>query len=117
MIAAGVCAADSDAEAEFLRSSQILAFARLRTGRPGKLPPPIIDGYTAEQRLFIGWAQVWARNFRDEEMITRLKTGPHAPDVYRTNGVVRNIDAWYPAFDIDEDAPLYLPPEARVSIW
>ena len=50
-------------------------------------------------------------------MITRLKTGPHAPDVYRTNGVVRNIDAWYPAFDIDEDAPLYLPPEARVSIW
>ena len=83
----------------------------------GKLPPPIIDGYTAEQRLFIGWAQVWARNFRDEEMITRLKTGPHAPDVYRTNGVVRNIDAWYPAFDIDEDAPLYLPPEARVSIW
>lgn len=83
----------------------------------GKLPPPIIDGYTAEQRLFIGWAQVWARNFREEEMITRLKTGPHAPDEFRTNGVVRNIDAWYTAFDIEEDAPLYLAPEARVSIW
>lgn len=83
----------------------------------GELPPPIIDDWTAEQRLFIGWAQVWARNFREEEMITRLKTGPHAPDEFRTNGIVRNIDAWYDAFDIDETAPLYLAPEARVSIW
>lgn len=83
----------------------------------GELPPAIIDGYTAEQRLFIGWAQVWARNFREQELITRLQTGPHAPDEFRTNGIVRNIPEWYEAFEIDEDAALYLPPEERVSIW
>jgi putative endopeptidase len=83
----------------------------------GELPPPIIDGYTAEQRLFIGWAQVWARKFREQELVSRLRTGPHAPDEFRANGTVRNIDAWYEAFDVGEDAALYLPPDERVRIW
>ncbi|MHA7833512.1 MAG: M13-type metalloendopeptidase, partial [Algiphilus sp.] len=76
-----------------------------------------IDGWSASQRFFIGWGQIWARKYREDELINRLNNGPHAPDRYRTNGVVRNIDAWYEAFDVTPDAALYLPPEARVSIW
>jgi putative endopeptidase len=79
--------------------------------------PETLDGYSGDQRFFIGWAQVWARLYREQELINRLKTGPHAPDEFRTNGVVRNIDAWYEAFDVQPDAELYLPPEQRVRIW
>ncbi|MCR9090096.1 M13 family metallopeptidase [Algiphilus sp.] len=77
----------------------------------------VIDGWSASQRFFIGWGQIWARKYREDELINRLNNGPHAPDRYRTNGVVRNIDAWYEAFDVTSDDALYLPPEARVSIW
>lgn len=76
-----------------------------------------IDGYTPAQRFFIGWGQIWARKYREAELINRLNNGPHAPDEFRTNGVVRNIDAWYAAFDVGPEADLYLPPETRVSIW
>ncbi|MBL4597190.1 MAG: M13 family peptidase [Robiginitomaculum sp.] len=80
-------------------------------------PAPVIDGFTGDQRLFMSWAQVWRGKFRDEAMINRLKTAPHSPNEYRTNGVVRNMDAWYTAFDIKEDDAMYLPPEQRVRIW
>lgn len=76
-----------------------------------------IEGWTPAQRFFIGWGQIWARKYREDELINRLNNGPHAPDRYRTNGVVRNIDAWYHAFGVDRDDALYLPPEERVSIW
>ena len=76
-----------------------------------------IDGWSASQRFFIGWGQIWARKYREDELINRLNNGPHAPDRYRTNGVVRNIDAWYEAFDVTPEDALYLAPEARVSIW
>lgn len=81
------------------------------------MPSPEIDGFTGTQRFFIGWAQVWARQHREEDMINRLKTGPHAPSEYRTNGVVRNIPDWYEAFDVQPDDALWLPPEERVRIW
>ena len=80
-------------------------------------PSPEIDGYTGTQRFFIGWAQVWARQHREEDMINRLKTGPHAPSEFRTNGVVRNIPDWYEAFAVKPDDALWLPPEERVRIW
>lgn len=89
---------------------------RLRRER-STVSTAVIDGYTPAQRFFLGWAQIWARKYRDAELINRLNTGPHSPDRYRTNGVVRNIDAWYDAFDVTPDARLYLPPDARVSIW
>ena len=78
---------------------------------------PVIDGYTAEQRFFMGYSQVWRRKYRDNELERRLKVDPHSPSEYRVNGVVRNIDAFYDAFDVDETNDMYLPPEERVRIW
>ena len=67
--------------------------------------------------MSLGWAQVWRRLYREDNLISRLRTDPHSPSEYRVNGVVRNIDAWYAAFGVDESDDLYLPPEQRVSIW
>jgi predicted metalloendopeptidase len=78
---------------------------------------PVIEGLTGDQRLFLSWAQVWRRKYRDENLINRIKGDPHSPSQYRTNGVVRNMDAWYEAFDIKEGDAMYLPPEKRVRIW
>ncbi|MGV6801427.1 MAG: M13 family metallopeptidase [bacterium] len=75
------------------------------------------DGYTGDQRFFMAWAQVWKRKYREEELIRRLATDPHSPSQYRTNGIVRNMDAWYDAFDIPEDSEMYLAPEDRVQVW
>ena len=78
---------------------------------------PVIDGLTGDQRFFMAWAQVWASKFRDEAMSAQLKNGPHSPGEFRANGIVRNIDAWYEAFDVGPDDAMYLPPEERVKIW
>lgn len=76
-----------------------------------------IGGFTPEQRFFMAWAQVWRGIRTDDSMRNRVLTGVHSPNQYRTNGVVRNMDAWYEAFNVTEDDDLYLPPEERVSIW
>jgi putative endopeptidase len=78
---------------------------------------PLIDGLTGDQRFFLAYAQIWRAKTREETMIARLKSGPHSPEQFRVNGVVRNMDAWYEAFDVGEEAALYLPPEERVRIW
>ena len=78
---------------------------------------PVLDGLTGDQRFFLAWAQVWRRLYREDNLIQRLTTDPHSPSQYRTNGIVRNMDAWYDAFGVTEDNDLYLPPEERVSIW
>jgi predicted metalloendopeptidase len=78
---------------------------------------PVIDGFTGDQRFFIAWAQIWKRKYREDELKRRLVTDSHSPSEYRTNGIVRNMDAWYDAFDVSEDDELYLPPEERVQIW
>ncbi|HWP95143.1 MAG TPA: M13-type metalloendopeptidase [Gammaproteobacteria bacterium] len=78
---------------------------------------PVLDGFTGEQRFFIGWAQVWRRLYREQELLNRLKTDPHAPSEYRTNGVLANMPEFYAAFDVKEGDRLYLPPERRVKIW
>ncbi|WP_026353764.1 M13 family metallopeptidase [Woodsholea maritima] len=77
---------------------------------------PVLDGLTGDQRFFLGWAQVWRRLYREDNLRSRLSTDPHSPSEYRAN-VVRNLDAWYAAFDVQEDDALYLPPEQRVKIW
>ena len=89
------------------------AYQRSLAGEPG----PVIDGYTAAQRFFMGYSQVWRRKYRDSELERRLRIDPHSPSEYRVNGIVRNIDAFYEAFDVDENDALYLPPEQRVRIW
>jgi len=79
--------------------------------------PPVIDGLTGVQRVLFGWAQVWRTKSRDAEAIRRLATDPHSPPEFRCNGVIRNIDAFYDAFEVDTDDALYLEPERRVRIW
>ena len=78
---------------------------------------PVLDGFTGDQRFFLAWAQVWRSLYRDDALRAQLVNGPHSPGRYRVNGVVRNLDAWYEAFDVTEDHELYIPPEERVSIW
>lgn len=78
---------------------------------------PVIDGLTGEQRVFLGFGQVWRGKIRDEELRRRIAIDPHSPAVYRANGAVRNVPEFYEAFDVGEDDALYLPPEERVKIW
>ena len=75
------------------------------------------DDLTDLQRVFYGWAQVWRSKIRDEEAIRRLTIDPHSPPEFRCNGVVRNVDAFYEAFDVQPGDALYLEPESRVRIW
>ena len=77
---------------------------------------PVIDGFTGDQRFFIGYAQTWTSKMRDEAMRQRIATDGHAPGQYRAL-TVRNIDAWYDAFDVQPGDKLYLAPELRVKIW
>tara|TARA_R110002049_G_scaffold309268_1_gene519540 strand:+ start:56173 stop:58221 length:2049 start_codon:yes stop_codon:yes gene_type:complete len=93
-----------------------VAYEAYRLSLEGK-QAPVIDGLTGDQRFFLGWSQVWRRLYRRPELLKRLITDPHSPSEYRVNGIVRNMDAWYQAFDVDKDAPLYLAPEDRVRIW
>jgi putative endopeptidase len=78
---------------------------------------PVIDGLTGVQRVLLGWAQVWRAKGRDEEVIRRLAVDPHSPDEVRCNAVVRNIDEFAEAFDVQPGDGLYLAPEERVRIW
>ena len=79
--------------------------------------PPVIDGFTGLQRVFLGFGQVWRGISRDEALRQQIATDSHSPAVYRTNGPVRNVPEWYEAFNVTEDDALYLPPEDRVKIW
>ena len=78
---------------------------------------PVIDGLTGDQRFFLSWAQVWQRKYRDDALIQMLTSDPHSPSEFRVNGVVRNFDEWYDAFNVKPENELYLPPEDRVRIW
>lgn len=78
---------------------------------------PIIDGLSGDQRFFLAWAQVWQRKYREDALIQRLTSDPHSPSEFRVNGVVRNFDEWYEAFDVQTEDALYLPPEERIRIW
>ncbi|MGQ3040644.1 MAG: M13 family metallopeptidase [Brevundimonas sp.] len=80
-------------------------------------PAPIINGLTGEQRVFLGWAQVWRENIRDEALRQQVTVDPHAPAQYRAAVPPRNIDAWYAAFGVQPGDEQYLAPEARARIW
>ncbi len=79
--------------------------------------PPVIDGFTGDQRFFLAWAQVWRAMAREDAMRQQIVTDPHALPEYRVNGVVRNMDEWYTAFGVKADDTLFLPPDQRVKIW
>jgi putative endopeptidase len=92
-----------------------IAYRAYKLSLGGKTPP-VLDGFTGDQRFFLGWAQVWRRLVRDEEAANRLTTDPHSPSEYRAS-VVRNLDAWYDAFKPQPGDALYLTPDQRVRIW
>ena len=78
---------------------------------------PVIDGLTGDQRFFIAYAQAWQEKDREDAERQQVITNEHSPGKYRVNGVVRNVDAWYKAFNVQPGDKLYLPPEQRVHIW
>lgn len=78
---------------------------------------PVIDGFTGDQRFFIGWAQGWARKYREDELRRRLLVDPHSPSEYRTNIVVANLPAFYAAFDVKPTDKMFRPEAERVKIW
>jgi putative endopeptidase len=83
----------------------------------GEGTAPVLEGMSGDQRFFLGWAQVWRTLFRPERLRNQVLVGPHSPAEFRVNGVVRNIDAWYTAFNVQPNNALYLAPDQRVRIW
>jgi putative endopeptidase len=89
------------------------AYKRSLNGQPA----PVIDGFTGEQRVFLGWGQVWRTLIRDDALRQLLATNPHSPGTVRAFAPLRNVDAWYAAFDVKEGDANYVKPEDRVRIW
>jgi len=83
----------------------------------GGRPAPMLDGFTGEQRFFLGWAQAWRGKSRDEALRSQLLSDPHSPSEFRTNGVVSNLPEYYAAFNVKEGDKLFRPPDQRVKIW
>ncbi|MDE2488921.1 MAG: peptidase M13, partial [Alphaproteobacteria bacterium] len=80
-------------------------------------PAPVIDGFTGDQRVFLGWAQVWREKIRPDFARQMAVVDPHSPAKFRVNGTIRNIDGWYSAYDVKPGDKLYIPPQDRVRIW
>jgi putative endopeptidase len=80
-------------------------------------PLGVIDGFTPEQRFFLAYANVWAGNIRPEEILNRTKSDPHSLGRWRVNGALPQIGAWYDAWNVTPESPMYIAPEERVSIW
>jgi putative endopeptidase len=78
---------------------------------------PVIEGFTGDQRFFLGWAQVWRTANREDALRQQLLTDPHSPGEYRVNGVVRNMPEFYSAFGVKEGDGAFLPADKRVKIW
>jgi endothelin-converting enzyme/putative endopeptidase len=79
--------------------------------------PPVIDGLTGDQRFFIAYGYSWETKQREGALRSQLLSNPHSPAAYRVNGIVRNFDPWYKAFNVQPGDKLYLPPDQRVHIW
>jgi len=97
-------------------SGLTIAYKAYQSTKEGK-EAPVIDGLTGDQRVFAGWAQIWARKYRDEELRRRIDTDPHSPSEFRANGTVSNMPEFYEAFDVKPEDKMYVKPEDRVKIW
>ena len=80
-------------------------------------PAPVLDGFSGDQRVFLGWAQAWRGKVRDDAVRRQVVSDPHSPRQFRVNGPVRNLDAWYELFGVKPTEKLYIAPDARVRIW
>ncbi|XLZ73176.1 M13-type metalloendopeptidase [Massilia sp. SR12] len=97
-------------------SGLAVAYKAYKLSLKGK-KAPVIDGFSGEQRFYMGWAQVWRTKFRDAALISRVKTDPHSPGPFRANGTLRNQPGFYDAYSVKEGDKLYLPPKDRAIIW
>jgi len=97
-------------------SGLAIAYKAYRLSLAGKTPP-VIDGFTGEQRLYLGWVQVWRGKEREAEAIQRIKSDPHSPAAVRGTAPVVNQEGFYAAFGVKQGDKMYLPPEKRVNIW
>jgi putative endopeptidase len=93
-----------------------LALEAYRLSLRGR-PPPVIDGFTGDQRVFLGWAQIWRQKLREDLLRQQIASDVHSPAEARVDGAARNLDAWYAAFDVKRANRLYLAPADRVRIW
>jgi putative endopeptidase len=82
----------------------------------GGKPAPVVDGLSGDQRFFLGFAQAWRSKERDDSMKAQMASDPHTPDKYRIIGPLRNVDAWYAAFDV-KSGKYFLQPAERTRIW
>jgi putative endopeptidase len=94
----------------------LLALDAYRTAARNE-PAPVLDGYTGEQRVFLGWAQVWRAKARLDALKQQVTSNVHSPARFRVDGPMRNVDAWYDAWGVRPGDELYLKPEDRVRIW
>ena len=97
-------------------SGLAVAYRAYKMSLGGK-PAPVIEGFTGDQRFFLGWAQVWRTRMRDDAMRQQLLTNPHSPGNYRAFVPLTNLEAFYDAWDVKPGDGMYRPPEERVKIW
>jgi putative endopeptidase len=97
-------------------SGMAIAYKAYKLSLGGK-PAPVIDGFTGDQRFFMGFGQIWRVKMREEQQILQIKTDPHSPGQYRTNGPVVNQPGFYDAFGVKPGDKLYVAPEQRIIIW
>ncbi|GAA0195104.1 hypothetical protein GCM10010203_52580 [Actinomadura yumaensis] len=90
---------------------------RLHAAETGMDMNARLDGFAAEQRFFLGWAQFWRTQTTEDALRRQSQNSYHSPARYRVNGVVRNLDAWYAAFHVGPDAALDRPPDERMVVW
>ncbi|MGZ8363294.1 MAG: M13-type metalloendopeptidase, partial [Caulobacteraceae bacterium] len=93
-----------------------LALEAYRISLSGK-PAPVLDGFTGEQRVMLGWAQAWRGALSTDALKKYVTSDPHSPRPFRVKGPMRNIDAWYSAFKVQPGDALYIKPEDRVRLW
>jgi putative endopeptidase len=80
-------------------------------------PAPVIDGLSGDQRFFYAWAAQWRAKFRDDALRQQVLTNPHAPDMYRANGPLRNVPEFYQTFSVKDGDKMFLPQGERTKIW
>ncbi len=97
-------------------SGLAIAFDAYRLSLGGALPP-VLDGFSGAQRFFLSWAQTYRQKAREAQIRQDVVSDPHSPPEFRVNGVVRNMDAWYEAFDVQPGDLLYLAPGERIRVW
>jgi putative endopeptidase len=94
----------------------VIAYRAYQLSLGGK-PAPVIDGLSGDERFFLGWAQIWRAKERDDALRQLVMTNPHAPEIYRGNGPLRNVPEFYSTFGVKEGDKMWLAPEKRVKIW